>query len=90
MPNIITKKGNCYEVKSKVVDKKTGKTKTNLHAKCTTKKKAETQKKILDNYNRKTKIFDKYGKKSTVEYKKEMKKKYPAKKSGGKKGGGKK
>ena len=89
MPNIINKKGDCYQVKSVVVDKKTGKTKTNIHAKCTTKKKAETQKEILDNYNRKTKIFEKYGKEKTAQYKKEMKKKYPAKK-GGKKGGGKK
>jgi len=90
MPNIIKKKGKCYEVTSKVKDKKTGKIKTNLHAKCTTKKKAEAQKRILDQYNRKTQIFDKYGPSNTKQYKQKMKNKYPAKKSGGGKKGGKK
>lgn len=81
MPNYIKKKGeNCYEVYSEVKDKKSGKMVTNLHAKCTTEKKAKAQKKILDQYNRKKAIFDKYGDKSTKQYKEKMKKKYPPKK----------
>lgn len=81
MPNYIRKKGeNCYEVYSEVKDLKTGKMVRNLHAKCTTKEKAEAQKKILDQYNRKKAIFDKYGDKATQDYKQEMKKKYGKKK----------
>ena len=84
MPNYIKKKGDaCYEVYSLVKDKKTGKEVRNLHAKCTTETKAKKQKQILDQYNRKTAIFEKYGEKKTKAYKEKMKKKYPPK--GGKK-----
>ena len=79
MPTDVKKKGKCYQVVTKTVDKK-GKSKTNIHAKCSTKKKAEAQKVILDNYNRKQAIFNKYGEKKTKEYKQKMKKKYAKKK----------
>ena len=48
-----------------VENKKTGKEVRNLHAKCTTETKAKKQKQILDQYNRKTAILEKYGEKKT-------------------------
>jgi hypothetical protein len=77
MPTSVKKvKGkSCYKVETKTYNKK-GKSVTNTHANCSTKAKAEKQKVILDQYNRKQAIQKKYGPVETKKYKKRMKKKY--------------